>query len=149
MGKSLTIKWQRLVHEGETCPRCGGTGEEVKKAVDTLTSRLSPYGIGVILETAELDMAAWQADPDQSNRIWIAGRPLEDWLEGQVGHSTCCGVCGEEDCRTLELEGQTYETIPAALIIQAGVMAASQLVTGPGTCGCGGPVGTCRPGSSG
>jgi anti-sigma factor RsiW len=137
MRKSLTIKWQRLVHEGETCPRCGGTGEEVKKAVDTLTSRLSPYGIGVILETAELDMAAWQADPDQSNRIWIAGRPLEDWLQGQVGHSVCCGVCGEEDCRTLELEGQTYETIPAALIVQAGIMALSQLVSGAtGSCGC-------------
>jgi hypothetical protein len=147
MKRSLTIKWQRLVHEGETCPRCQATGEEVKKAVETLTSRLAPFGIGVILETAELDMAAWQSDPDQSNRIWIAGRPLEDWLEGQVGHSACCGVCGDEECRTLELEGTTYETIPTALIVQAGIMAGSQLVTGPGSCGCGGPGGICRPGS--
>lgn len=149
MMKILTIKWQRLVHGGETCPRCGETGEEVQKAVDALTSRLSPFGLGVTLETAELDMAAWQADPDQSNRIWLAGRPLEEWLEGKVGHSTCCGVCGDEECRTLELEGKTYETIPAALIIQAGIMAASWLLNSPGgPCGCGGPTGTCRPGGS-
>jgi anti-sigma factor RsiW len=145
MAKSLTIKWQRLVHEGETCPRCEGTGEEVKKAVDILTARLSPYGIGVRLETAALDMVAWQADPDQSNRIWIAGRPIEDRLQGQVGHSACCGVCGEEDCRTLELEGQTYETIPAALIVQAGILAVSQLVSGgTGACGCCDLGGACR-----
>jgi anti-sigma factor RsiW len=144
MMKILSIKWQRLVHGGETCPRCGETGEEVKQAVEALRERLAPLGLRVTLETAELDMAAWQADPDQSNRIWVAGRPLEDWLEGEVGHSTCCGVCGDADCRTLELEGQTYEAIPAALIIQAGLQAASWLLSAPGTCGCGGPVGTCR-----
>jgi anti-sigma factor RsiW len=144
--KSLTIKWQRLVHEGETCPRCGATGEEVQNAADTLRSRLAPFGIDVTLETAELDLADFQRDPDQSNRIWIAGRPLEQWLEGRVSHSPCSGVCGDTDCRTLELAGQTYETIPGALIIQAGLMAAAHLLTPAGTCGCGGPAGPCRPG---
>ena len=144
MVKSLKIKWQRLVHRGETCPRCEGTGAEVQRAVAELPSRLAPFGVGVTLEMAELDLAAWQADPGRSNRIWIGGRPLEDWLEGQVGHSTCCGVCGDADCRTLELEGQTHETIPAALIVQAGIMAAAQLISPPGPCGCGGPA-PCRP----
>jgi hypothetical protein len=142
--KILPIKWQRLVQGGETCPRCGETGRMVQQAVDTLNSRLSPFGIRVTLETAELDMAAWQADPDQSNRIWLGGRPLEEWLEGKVGHSSCCGVCGDEECRTLELEGRTYETIPAALIVQAGIQAAASLISPPGPCGCGGPT-TCRP----
>lgn len=145
--KTLTIKWQRLVHGGETCPRCGETGEEVKKAVDTLNSRLSPFGIRVTLETAELDLADFQADPGRSNRLWIGGRPLEEWLEGKAGHSPCCGPCGDEECRTLELEGKTYETIPAALIVQAGIQAASRLLTPPGPCGCGGPV-SCPPSSS-
>jgi Domain of unknown function (DUF2703) len=140
MVKILTIKWQRLVQNGETCPRCQGTGEEVKQAAAILESRLAPFGIRVILETAELDRAAWQADPDQSNLISMAGRPLEEWLEGRVGHSTCCGVCGDEECRTLEVEGKTYETIPADLIVQAGLMAAAQLVNSSGQCGCGGPA---------
>ncbi len=142
--KILPVKWQRLVHGGETCHRCQGTGEEVAKAVDLLTARLARFGIRVALETVELDLATWQADPDQSNRIWLAGRPLEQWLDGQVGHSVCCGVCGEEECRTLELEGKTYETIPADLIVQGGIMAAAQLLSPPGPCGCGGPV-SCPP----
>lgn len=142
--KILPIKWQRLVHGGETCPRCGETGEEVRKAVDTLNSRLSPLGIRVTLETGELDRATWQADPDRSNRIWLAGKPLEAWLEGRVGHSSCCGVCGDEECRTLELEGQTYETIPAELIVQAGLQAAAGLISPPGPCGCGGQT-PCGP----
>jgi len=144
--KTLTIKWQRLVQGGETCPRCEATGEDVKRAADTLASRLAPFGIRVTLETAELDLAAFQADPDQSNRIWLGGRPLEEWLDGRAGHSTCCGVCGDEQCRTLELEGKSYEVIPADLIVQAGIMAAARLISPPGPCGCGGPV-SCPPGT--
>jgi anti-sigma factor RsiW len=146
MMKILTIKWQRLVERGQTCPRCEATGDEVNRAVATLRERLKPCGVTVTLETAELDRSTWQADPGQSNRIWIGGRPLEDWLEGRVGHSTCCGVCGEEECRTLEVEGQTYEAVPAALIVQAGIMAAGQLLSPAGTCGCSGPV-SCPPGA--
>ncbi|SJZ83227.1 protein of unknown function [Selenihalanaerobacter shriftii] len=29
--KDLKVKWQRLISDGETCPRCGGTEEELKK----------------------------------------------------------------------------------------------------------------------
>jgi len=144
--KTLTLKWQRLVHGGATCPRCQATGEEVKKAMEVLTSRLSSLGIEVTLEVAELDLAAFQRDPDQSNRLWIAGRPLEEWLTGKVGHNLCGGVCGDAACRTLELEGNIYETIPAALMVQAGIQAASRLLSPPGgPCSCGGPAGTCRP----
>jgi anti-sigma factor RsiW len=150
--KTLTLKWQRLVQGGETCPRCQATGEEVKKAVAALTSRLSPLGIGVTLEMAELEVAAFQRDPGQSNRLWIEGRPLEEWLAGNVGHSVCGGVCGDAECRTLELEGKIYEAIPAALIVQAGIQAAARLLSPPGgPCGCGAPGcsdGPGRPGSS-
>ena len=36
-----------------------------------------------------------------------------------MGQSECCEVC-EDDCRTIEVEGEIYETIPAELIIKAG-----------------------------
>jgi hypothetical protein len=142
--KDLHIKWQRLVHGSETCPRCAATGAETQKAVGVLTSRLAAFGIRVTLEIVELDLASFQADPSQSNRLWLAGKPLEDWLAAGVGHSACCVVCGEEECRTLELEGKTYETIPAVLIVQAGIMAASRLLNPPGPCGCVGPA-SCPP----
>ncbi|MGQ9551641.1 MAG: DUF2703 domain-containing protein [Candidatus Bathycorpusculaceae bacterium] len=31
--KLLKIKWRRLVSDGETCPRCESTEEELEKAV--------------------------------------------------------------------------------------------------------------------
>jgi hypothetical protein len=128
----LKIKWKRLVSKGETCWRCGSTGEALRKAVSTLKQSLTPLEIEVILEKEELSATEFKKDPLQSNRIWINNRLLEDWIEGKVRHSPCCDVCSPHDCRTVEVEGQIYETIPAEIIIKAGLAAASQLVS-PGT----------------
>lgn len=124
----LRIKWQRLISDGETCPRCGSTEEELEKAVSTLKKSLAPLRIEVVLEKEELSVAEFKKEPLQSNRIWINDRLLEDWIEGRSGHTPCCDLCGPHDCRTVEVEGHTYEVIPAELIIKAGLSAASQLV---------------------
>lgn len=124
----LKIKWQRLISNGETCPRCGSTEKELEKAVSALKESLAPSGIEVIVEKEELPAAEFKKDPLQSNRIWINNRLLDNWIGGEVGHSPCCDVCGPSECRTLEVEGQVYEAIPAEIIIKAGLSAASQLV---------------------
>ena len=127
--KTLPIVWQRLVHtQGRTCPRCHGTGDEVQRAVDRLKATLEPLGIELILRTTELDEAAFLAEPSESNRIWIAGKPLEEWLEGQTGSSRCCNECGDNDCRTVEVGGRTYEVIPEDLLVRAGVIAATRML---------------------
>ncbi len=90
----LTIKWQRLIEGGETCPRCGDTGTEVQKAAEMLRRALAP-------------------------------RSIEEWLGGTTGQSPCCDVCGPNDCRTVTVDGQTYEAIPADLIVRAGLLAAA------------------------
>lgn len=123
----LKIRWQRLVSEGGTCPRCGSTEKEVEKAVSTLAQSLAPLGIEVVLEKQELSVAEFKKDPSQSNQIWLNNRLLEDWIGGEVGHSPCCDVCGPSECRTVEVEGQVYETIPAEIIIKAALSAAAQL----------------------
>ncbi len=69
--------------------------------------------------------------PSESNRIWIAGRPLEDWLDASVGKSTCCSACGGAECRTLEIGSATFETIPEELILKAALLAAAASL-GPG-----------------
>ena len=125
--KILKIKWKRLISEGETCPRCGSTEEELRMAVSTLRQSLAPLGIEVFMEKEGLSVAEFKKDPLQSNRIWINNRLLEDWIEGKVGQSHCCDVCGPHDCRTVEVEGEIYETIPAEIIIKAGLSAASRL----------------------
>ena len=105
---TLKIKWKRLISKGETCPRCGSTEEALRKAESTLKQSLALLGIEVILEKEELSVTEFKKDPLQSNRIWINNRLLEDWIEGRVGHSPCCDVCGPHNCRTVEVEGQIY-----------------------------------------
>jgi hypothetical protein len=127
----LTIKWRRLVdEEGQTCPRCGATETEVDKAFDHLRESLAIFGIEVRLEKDALDMTAFQQNPTESNSIWVAGKPLEEWLGARVDESVCCGPCGDTECRTIVVDGKTYETIPAGLIERAGLMAASKMAGG-------------------
>jgi hypothetical protein len=126
--KTLKIQWYRLMAAGQTCPRCGATEKEVEKASLSLEQSLAPLGIKVVLDKLELTPGAFQRDPSQSNSLLLNGRPLEEWLGLKVGQSICCGPCGDTECRTLETGGQVYETIPADLIIQAGLRAASKLV---------------------
>jgi hypothetical protein len=54
-----SIVWQRLVSsDGKTCDRCNATYQEMLRAVGTLK---------------------------EAFRIWIAGRPMEQWLGARVG----------------------------------------------------------------
>lgn len=127
--KTLPIIWKRLVSpEGKTCDRCHATHEEMQRAVSKLREALHPLGIGPTLETKVIDTASFQADPSESNRVWIAGRPMEEWLGANVGKSRCCSVCGESDCRTVEVAGTVFETVPENLFIRAALAAAATLV---------------------
>ena len=127
--RALAIVWQRLVSpEGTTCDRCAATHQEVEQAVSTLKSVLQPLGIVPRLEIREIDTASFNANPAESNRIWIAGKPMEDWLAGRVGSSRCCSVCGDSECRTVEVGGTTFEAIPERLILRAALIAASELL---------------------
>ena len=94
------------------------------EAAAKLAAALRPLGVEPALETQAIEEDAWKANPPGSNR-WIAGKPIEEWLSANVGMSRCCSVCGDSDCRTLEVGGRTYEPIPEELFIKAGLTAAS------------------------
>ena len=132
----LVIRWQRLSDEGgQTCDRCASTERELAKAVRSLRDSLGTLGIRVVLEKEPLDAQTFVGDTSLSNRIWLGDRLLEDWLGAEVGESvcgSCCATVGESvECRTVTIDGRTYEAIPAELIIKAGLLAASQLVDAP------------------
>ena len=127
--KILPIVWQRLVSSGQTCPRCAGTGDEVERAYQQLRTQLLPLGIEPVLETREIDDAAFKANPSESNRIWIAGKPMEEWLNASAGSSPCCSVCGDSECRTVEVGGSIYEVVPEELLVKAGLIAALTINT--------------------
>jgi len=144
----MPIIWKRLVTDGETCTRCGGTEQELVAAVAKLNESLLPLGIQPMLELRAIDLTEFNANPSESNRIWIAGKPLEEWIGADVGMSRCCSVCGDSDCRTLELAGRTYETIPEEVLIQAGLIAASQMLVSASPSQQGADKSCCPPASA-
>lgn len=143
---SLPIIWQRLLSsDGKTCDRCEATHQAIQRAFSTLKAALRPLGIEPILETRALDKQSFKADPSESNRIWIAGRPMEEWLGAKVGSSRCCSVCGDSECRTVEVAGSTFEAIPEKLFLKAALIASAHLLD-PATEGpLGESAGCCEP----
>lgn len=126
--KTLAIRWKRLVNEkGQTCKRCGATGETVQSAANKLKKALAELGIEVSLKTENIDFPMFTKDPLQSNRIWIGEKPLEKWLGATVGQSPCCDVCANSECRTISIENAIFEEVPEKLIVRAGLLAAAEL----------------------
>jgi hypothetical protein len=125
--KQLPIVWQRLVVGGKTCDRCGAIQGEVHDAIATLRDVLRPLDIEPVLEIREIDDRTFRADPSLSNRIWVNGTPMEEWLDAK-GDSRCCSVCGDEECRTVEVDGRTFETIPERVLNRAALLATAQLL---------------------
>ena len=151
----LKIVWQRLVtDEGTTCDRCQGTQAEVARGVENLKASLRSLGIDVVLEEKPLTRQECANDISESNRIWIADRPLEEWLGAEAGQSPCGSCCAElgteVECRTLSVDGETHEVIPAELIVKAGLLAASRIMQAPsrGPC-CPGHESGGKPGAAG
>jgi hypothetical protein len=135
----LQIRWQRLVDErGQTCDRCCATETAIEDGFQKLRRSLKELDIDVVLEKIALSPSTFSKDPLQSNRIWIAGKPIEEWLSATTGQSRCCSTCGDSECRTVTVDGTTYEAIPAELIVKAGLLAGAQLLHGE-------PRGVCCP----
>lgn len=124
--KKLTLKWRRLVVDGKTCERCIATEKEVDKAFLALRDALANLGIEVLLEKETINLDTFKQKPKSSNEILINGIPLENYISANVGQSKCCGVCRDEECRTLDVEGKIYEVIPAEIIIRAALVAAAK-----------------------
>jgi len=125
--RPLKIVWQRLVTPGgATCNRCGDTFTELQRAVIKLKDVLAPLDLAPNLETVELTPESFNRDPAASNRIWIEGRPIEEWLGARVGTSRCCSVCGDAECRTVAIDQTVFETIPEHLIVRAALAAAAR-----------------------
>lgn len=125
--RTIRIVWQRLLSlQGQTCDRCAATELALQQAVETLQQVLTPLQMQVEFHRQPLSLEQFNQDPQASNRIWIAGQPLEAWLGASTGTSPCCSVCGDAACRTLECGDRSYDAIPPQLIIKAGLLAAAQ-----------------------
>jgi len=125
--KVLIIGWQRLMSNGKTCPRCGSTESELDKAIAILDNALKSMGIKVELQKTELSLEDFKKNSEKSNMIFFNGIPMEELIEAETGHSQCCDVCGDEECRTVEVGGKSYEVIPSDMIVKAGLIAGAKM----------------------
>ena len=53
----------------------------------------------------------------------------EDRADGNRYRILWQTVCGTSECRTVEVEGTTFETIPETLFLRAALVASSQLLS--------------------
>lgn len=118
--KRLEIEWRHLDKDGKTCERCSDTGETVHAAYGDLVKELEPKGWEVTLKETLLT----DQEIPESNSIYFNGVAIEKLLSGTRKSENCCDSCGEilgspTMCRTLERNGQTFEAIPAAMIVEA------------------------------
>jgi hypothetical protein len=127
--RSLPIVWHSHVSPaGRTCDHCGATRQELEWAVAVLQHALRPLGIEPHLEIVEIDEASFTANLAEPNRLWIAGKPMEEWLDETVGSTHCGSVGGGSHCRTVEVTGTTCAAIPERLILKAALIASSELI---------------------
>lgn len=123
----MIVKWQRFVDtNGQTCDRCACTGDATEAAVAKLKRCLAEVGIEVLLEKSRINQELFLANPLQSNQISIDGKAIESWLDAGTGHSACSGPCAGKECRTVHVDGKTYEAIPESIILRAGLLAAAE-----------------------
>ncbi len=137
----LTIRWQRLVCENEkTCERCSTTQVGVRKGHELLSKALKTLDIEVTLDEKVVDEKQFAGNPQESNRVVIGEKTLEEWLGAKTGRSscvTCSKITGKDvKCRTIKFGGKTYESIPANLVVKAGLAAAAQLLAVEPDKGC-------------
>lgn len=118
--KHLEIEWRHLDKDGNTCERCADTGETVRAAYADLVKELEPKGWEVTLKETLLT----DQEIPESNSIYMNGVALETMLSGTRKSENCCASCGEilgspTMCRTLERNGQIFEAIPVAMVVEA------------------------------
>ena len=117
--KLLLIEWKHLDVEGETCERCAGTIQEIRRAVEGLQKEGKLEGITVRIRDTPLS-----ADRiGESNAILINGVPIEAIVAAEVAPTpcpSCSTLTGQESCcRALDVGGTRYEQVPADLIRSA------------------------------
>ncbi len=117
--KKIEIDWARLVINNNSCPRCCETGSEIGIALEIMKELVKNVGIDIETRMHEITFDEFSKNPLVSNRIYISDEPIEEILGALVGSSKCCNECGDNDCRTLEINGKIYESISRKLIIKA------------------------------
>jgi hypothetical protein len=118
LASTMAVRWMKPATENA---KCGIQEQVLNKAVNELNRNLHGKDIKVQFGYVTFTQEKPTGDAASSVGLWINGKPFEYWLHAQ---ST-----GNEDCVELMVDGQKYNTIPAELIVKAGMTAAEVMST--------------------
>ena len=96
---------------GETCTRCNCTGDNIRKALKSVSNDSSFNDIKIIFKEIKLE-----ADKmPKSNTLLINSGSIEDILNGSASknhcHSCSCLASDSTNCRTIELNDKSYKKV--------------------------------------
>jgi len=129
-GKVVVLSWQRPQAAAcKGCEKCGPTQAEMQKAAAQLNEKLAGRGVRVRVEEAVGARPGKKAIVSGTN-VWVCDVPLETWLGAGIGVKPCdCSSGGQSmSCKVVNLNGQSYQVIPADLVVRAGLLAADMLI---------------------
>jgi hypothetical protein len=140
-----TIRIRHYAPEGAQCAPVKETYETLSNMMEQLGPKLARIGFPVTLEKASSE-----GDPSKNNMVTLESAgidfpetPLDEILGLEASPKPCDCSAGEGhgECRTIEVAGETYQTIPPGLIAD-GLLRVALSSTG----GCGSGCGTCGGG---
>lgn len=131
MSKILLIRWYHLEVDGQTCSRCQQTKSTLSRAIEHLAPACRSAGWQISVEDIILSVEQIEL----SNRVEIAGRPIEDIIDIRT-HMNVCDSCShltgkKEFCRSVEYQGKMYDDIPYAAFLEAIRKVTSLTTAGP------------------
>jgi hypothetical protein len=121
--KQLPITWRLVSLTGGRAIAVARLSRK-SRAVATLQDVLRPLGIEPNPRDGRSN-ATFRADPPVQPH-GCGDRWRTGWTHRR--QQPCCSVCGDAECRTVEVGGTTFETIPERLLIRASLIAAAQLL---------------------
>jgi len=118
--KTLTIIWKHYDKDGDTCNRCGKTGETIRQVVSKLTPELARHDIDLVYQEKKLEKDAI----DQSNIVLLNGIPIEQYVPDTRVQYTPCDSCScltgvDTSCRAVVRNGRVHEDVSREMLIEA------------------------------
>jgi len=118
--KILTVIWKHYDKDGETCNRCGKTGENVRQMTAELKQELFEKGIDLVYREKKLS----KEHIDESNTILLNSVPLERYLPQTSVRHTSCDSCSclagvDVSCRAVVHKGTIHEDVPREFLVKA------------------------------
>lgn len=125
------------------CESCTKTGETLQKLGAQMMPKLSPLGLELSLQEAEMNEATEEtlAKANQVTFSCPEATMEEIALEDILGLSVTqepCDSCSQGTCRAVQYQGTGYQELPAGLITDAIVRAAFSIMEGGNGSSCGG-----------